>query len=105
LDRYVSAICGQEDGTKREILQNAAHYPPGRTLMIGDAWGDYLAAQANGCLFFPICPGDEEHSWQRFFEQGIDRFLNGTFAGDYQQSLLDAFAGYLPTTPPWEPRT
>ena len=42
-------------------------------------------------LFFPINPGGEEASWQRLFEEGIDRFLAGTFAGDYQQQLLDEF--------------
>ena len=32
---------------------------------------------------------------------GIDRFLNGTFAGVYQQELLAEFANYLPERPPW----
>jgi phosphoglycolate phosphatase-like HAD superfamily hydrolase len=102
LDTYVAVICGQEDGTKKEILRNAASYPAQQALMIGDAWGDYQAAQANGCLFFPICPGREEGSWQRFAEQGIERFLNGTFAGSYEQQLLEEFDRYLPSTPPWD---
>jgi phosphoglycolate phosphatase-like HAD superfamily hydrolase len=105
IDRYVSVICGQEEGTKREILQSATPYRPQHALMIGDALGDYRAAEANRCLFFPICPGHEEASWQRFCEEGIDRFLHGTFAGDYQQQLLDEFDRYLPATPPWETRT
>lgn len=102
IDTYVVAICGQEDGTKKESLANATQYAPGHALMIGDAPGDYRAAQANRCLFFPINPGDEESSWSRFAEEGVDRFLSGTFAGDYQQSLLDEFDRYLPSTPPWE---
>ncbi len=57
LAKYVVAICGQEIGTKKEILTNAKKYPPGHTLMIGDAPGDYQAAQANGTLFFPDQPG------------------------------------------------
>ena len=52
--------------------------------MIGDAPGDYKAAVANDALFFPINPGAEEASWKRFYEEGIDRFLAGTFAGEYQ---------------------
>ncbi len=59
----------------------AAKYAAGHALMIGDAPGDYKAAEANHALFFPINPGAEEASWQRFYEEGIDRFLSGTFAG------------------------
>ena len=70
--------------------------------MIGDAPGDYQAAVANHALFFPINPGAEEASWQRFYEEGIDRFLSGTFAGDYQAALLAEFDRYLPERPPWK---
>ena len=70
--------------------------------MIGDAPGDYKAAVANNCLFFPINPGHEEASWRRLFDEGIDRFFAGTFAGDYQQQLLDEFDAYLPEQPPWK---
>ncbi len=101
LTQHVVAICGQEVGTKKESLAVARHYAEGKTLMIGDAPGDYKAAQANGTLFFPINPGHEEASWKRFFEEGIDRFLEGRFAGTYQEELLAEFDGYLPEKPPW----
>ncbi len=97
----VRAICGQEVGTKKEILALAGQYPQGHTLMIGDAPGDYKAATANGALFFPINPGQEDQSWRRFFEEGIDRFLAGQFAGDYQAALLADFQARLPAAPPW----
>lgn len=100
--RYVAAICGQETGTKKQTLGAAKQYAPGHTLMIGDAPGDYQAAQANEALFFPINPGAEDASWRRFCEEGIDKFLSGTFAGSYQQQLLDEFDAYLPSRPPWE---
>jgi phosphoglycolate phosphatase-like HAD superfamily hydrolase len=99
--QYVTAICGQESGSKKETLGNAAKYPPNQALMIGDAPGDYQAAVANQCLFFPINPGQEEASWKRFYQEGIDRFLSRTFAGAYQQELLDEFERYLPERPPW----
>lgn len=98
----VQAICGQEVGTKKESLAYSKLYPKNHTLMIGDAPGDYKAALANDALFFPINPGDEEASWRRFFDEGIDKFLGETFAGDYQQELLDDFDSHLPTTPPWK---
>ena len=69
--------------------------------MIGDAPGDFKAAQHNNCLFYPILPDQEDKSWKRFFDEGIDKFLNGSFAGDYQQELLDEFVASLPELPPW----
>ena len=101
LSQYVRAICGQELGTKKDFLGMASKYPAGQTLMIGDAPGDYKAAQANDALFFPINPCAEEASWKRFYEEGIDRFLSGTFGGEYQEALLAEFEGYLPEKPPW----
>lgn len=102
LAQYVQAICGQEVGTKKESLAFASRYPKDHTLMIGDAPGDYKAALANGALFFPINPGDEEASWKRFYDEGIEKFLSGNFAGAYQQELLDDFDSHLPTLPPWK---
>jgi phosphoglycolate phosphatase-like HAD superfamily hydrolase len=101
LDGHVRAICGQEIGTKKETLGVARHYAAGKVLMIGDAPGDHSAAIANKALFFPINPGAEDESWRRLFEEGIDRFLSGTFAGEYHDELLAEFHTYLPDRPPW----
>lgn len=101
LARFVQAICGQEVGTKKEVLGVAKRYPPHHVLMLGDAPGDYQAAAANGALFFPINPGVEDASWQRLLDEGIERFLSGTFAGDYQAALLREFNARLPAQPPW----
>jgi len=105
LAKYVIAICGQELGTKKELLAASKKYEAHHTLMIGDAPGDYKAAEANHALFFPINPGAEEASWKRFYDEGIDRFLKGTFAGEYQQKLLAEFESYLPEHPPWEKKS
>ena len=101
LAQYTVEICGQEKGTKKEFLQVASKYAADHVLMIGDAPGDFKAAVANDALFFPVNPGAEEASWKRLYEEGIERFLSGTFAGEYQQSLLDEFDDYLPGKPPW----
>jgi phosphoglycolate phosphatase-like HAD superfamily hydrolase len=99
--KFVQAICGQEIGTKKEVLVNAKKYPANHTLMIGDAPGDYSAAKANSALFFPINPGHEDASWKRLLDEGIDRFFGGTFSGEYQQKLLAEFDTYLPEKPTW----
>ncbi len=102
--KYVFAICGQEMGTKGEHIRYAAEgrYENTKILMIGDAFGDLKAARANNALFFPVDPGDEDASWQRLFEEGLDRFFAGTYAGDYEASLIREFERYLPETPPWK---
>jgi len=99
--KYVTAICGQEAGNKKETLTNATKYAADHVLMIGDAPGDFKAAEANNCLFYPINPGDEENSWKRFHDEGIDKFLSGQFAGAYQAELLAEFDRYLPEKPKW----
>lgn len=104
LDSYLFAIAGQECGTKSEHIKfcSEGRYEKPNMLMIGDAFGDLKAARANGALFFPIDPGQEETSWKRFYEEGLDRFLNGTFAGDYEAALIHEFEKFLPDTPPWK---
>jgi phosphoglycolate phosphatase-like HAD superfamily hydrolase len=102
--QYVRVIAGQELGSKTQHLKLAAagKYPPDHILMIGDAPGDMDAAKANNALFYPINPGDEERSWQRFYEDAMGRFFAGTFAGEYEASLVAEFERYLPETPPWK---
>jgi len=103
LAKHAAAICGQEMGSKTEHLKFGAgeKYAKDHVLMVGDALGDLTAAQKNGFLFFPINPGSEDASWQRFFEEGMGRFLKGTFAGEYEKSLLAEFEALLPDRPPW----
>ncbi|HNV21915.1 MAG TPA: HAD family hydrolase, partial [Candidatus Hydrogenedentes bacterium] len=77
-------------------------YEHTKMLMIGDAPGDMKAARANNALFFPINPGDEDKSWKRLYEEGLDKFFAGEFAGDYEASLIKEFDAYLPELPPWK---
>jgi len=102
--KFTAAICGQEAGTKRDILARAmqAGYEPTKVLMMGDAPGDMKAAKGVGALFYPINPGAEDQSWERFFKEASDRFLNGTYAGEYEAKLIAEFDSYLPELPPWK---
>ncbi|MGC8643699.1 MAG: HAD family hydrolase [Isosphaeraceae bacterium] len=100
----VGLIAGQELGSKREHLALAAvgRYEPHRILMVGDAPGDMKAATANGVLFYPVDPGQEDESWQRFFEEALPRFLNENYAGSYMDEQIARFQQLLPETPPWK---
>jgi phosphoglycolate phosphatase-like HAD superfamily hydrolase len=104
IDGHVAAICGQEVGSKQEILERAMRhgYGPHRVLMIGDAPGDLKAARGAGTLFYPINPGHEEASWDRFRNEMCARFLAGTYAGSCEEQLIAEFDGYLPEVPPWK---
>ncbi len=104
IKHLVNFIAGQEAGTKTEHIKYAAsgRYAADKILMIGDAHGDLKAARGNQALFFPIIPGHEELSWKRFFEEGSEKFFNGTFAGTYQQELLGQFDAALPEKAPWQ---
>jgi hypothetical protein len=93
-------------GSKKEHLKIAAggKYAKDCILMIGDAPGDLAAARANGALFFPINPGHEEQSWEKFYGEGIDSFFNHRYAGGYEASLIQEFEKLLPEEPPWKSR-
>ncbi|MBD3421165.1 MAG: HAD hydrolase-like protein [Chitinivibrionales bacterium] len=100
---YVRIIAGQEMGAKAEHLALAAHgkYQSDKMLMIGDAPGDYRAAKENGALFFPINPGHEEDSWKLLYAEGLGRFFDGSYAGNYENELVDKFNSHLPEETPW----
>ena len=100
---YVRLIAGQELGTKGEHLRYSTKgkYPDDQILIIGDAPGDFDAARSNGVLFYPINPGHEEDSWEKFYQEALDKFFAGTFKGIYENKLLEEFEKYLPEKPLW----
>ena len=104
--KYVRIIAGQELGKKKEHLDLAAggKYPTEKMLMIGDAPGDMKAAKAVGAQFYPIKPGSEEQSWDRLLDEALNRFFSGSYAGDYEDRLIEEFNELLPDTPPWKKR-
>jgi phosphoglycolate phosphatase-like HAD superfamily hydrolase len=104
IDKYIRILAGQEYGAKTEHIRLTAcgKYDSQKILVIGDAPGDLSAARNCGVLFYPILPGREEASWKAFYEEALDRFFNGTFAGDYESGLLQEFDACLPSVPSWK---
>jgi phosphoglycolate phosphatase-like HAD superfamily hydrolase len=104
LKPYVALIAGQELGSKKEHLALAAvgKYESHKILMVGDAPGDQKAAADNGVLFYPIDPGSEDESWQRFFEEALPRFFSENYAGSYMTQQIERFESVLPEKPPWK---
>jgi phosphoglycolate phosphatase-like HAD superfamily hydrolase len=102
LTRYLTAIKGQECGSKKEIIASLMkEYDADKILMIGDAPGDRDAAHSNGVLFYPICPDEEANSWKKFEEEYMDLFLSGSYAGEREESAISYFETLLPTNPKW----
>ena len=103
ISKYVEIIAGQEMGTKTEHLKYSAlnKYDSNKILMIGDAPGDHKAAKDNKVLFYPIIPGNEEHSWERLYTEALDRFFAGTYEGEYEEKLFSEFDNSLPENPNW----
>ena len=103
LDNYLKHVYGQERGSKKDCISRikSAGYSDHKILMIGDAMGDFEAAQKNGVLFYPIIPGKEEHSWYRFYNEAIQRFFDEDYAGEYQKQLINQFIDCLSEIPSW----
>ncbi|MEG1549102.1 MAG: HAD family hydrolase [Ruthenibacterium sp.] len=91
ISKYTLALLGQDDGSKKQCI--AAYkdaYAPEHVLMIGDAPGDFFAAQSNHILFYPIIAGREIQSWVQA-QASLVHFFNGTYSGTFQNTQLSDF--------------
>ena len=104
LAKFAGLIAGQEMGSKTEhiALASAGKYDPGNVMMIGDAPGDRIAAQANGVRFYPINPGHEESSWEGFYREAAELFRRGEYGCAYQAARVAEFDALLPEVPWWK---
>jgi len=100
--KYAKVIAGQEMGSKAEHLAVMCEkYPKEKILMIGDAPGDQNAAKKNKTLFYAINPGKEDASWKRFCDEAFDKFINGSYGGQYENAVIAEFEKLLPEHPSW----
>ena len=102
--RQVPAVVAGRNG-KQERTPEDRHRGQVRE---GLRFNDRRRAGRPGCrtrqrrLVFPINPGQEEQSWDRFYREGIDRFFNKAYAASYEASLIEEFEKLLPEVPPWK---
>lgn len=94
---YMKEVMAQDAGTKARCIQKLAQkgYDRNRILMVGDALGDYKAAQENGVYFYPILAQREAESWEEFREEAMPRLRDGAYGGSYQKEKLKAFTENL----------
>jgi len=90
---FVDLILNQNIGTKEYCITEllGKGYDPRNVLMVGDAMEDLDVAKHCGVCFYPIIITKEEASWERFHEEALERFYDGTYAGDYEAGLIKEF--------------
>ena len=90
---HVDLVCSQTLGSKAFCISKVLEkgYEKDHVLMCGDAPGDDKAASTNGVLYYPILVNHEGESWARFRSEAFAKFMDGSFAGSYQEALRDAF--------------
>ena len=90
---YVKFLACQDKGNKSLIIKQSLEngYEKSKTIMLGDAPGDYKAAVDNDVYFYPIIPQHENESWERFYNEVIDIIVEGKFDDKYQKQLLDEY--------------
>ena len=90
---YVDVLLAQDMGSKthciKELLKKG--YESSHALMIGDALGDYEAAEKNGIFFYPILVRNEEHSWEECRKTALNRLYQENYGGNYQDQVLKEF--------------
>ena len=92
---HVDLLCTQEMGSKAYCISRLKEKGYGAILMCGDAPGDEAAAAQNGVLYFPILVNREAESWKQFTEEALSRFLEGSYAGAYQEEQRRRFRDNL----------
>jgi len=91
---------GQEVGTKKQMLRQAAKYTQGQSLMIATRWATTRPPRPTIRTSSPSTLG-RGGKLEAVLRGRIDRFFCGAFAGKYQEELLADFNRYLPAQPPW----
>lgn len=90
---HTDIVLSQDVGTKAYCISELLKcgYQKEHVVMVGDAPGDYEAAQKNGVFYYPIIVRHEKSSWDKLKNESIQRFTSNTFKGEYENSLINEF--------------
>lgn len=80
--KYVKFVASQEIGTKKDCLRALIDkgYSSPKVLMVGDARGDYEAANALDVHYYQITYRKEVSSWKDFRRIALDRLLSNNYS-------------------------
>ncbi len=89
---YTDIVLAQDVGSKAACIARMLEfgYEADHVLMIGDAPGDWEAAQKNGVWYYPILVNHEKQSWDEVVSQGFAKFREGKYS-DYGEEKRIAF--------------
>ena len=93
---YAGLFMSQEAGSKRKCLESLLEkgYAPDHVMMVGDAPADLQASASAGVLFYPVLAYQERESWDEF-QEAFERFLEGSYAGEFQEAKIKSFEDNL----------
>ena len=96
--KYFKRVFGQDAGTKSVCIAKMLEegYDLDKSLKIGDAPGDFKAANENGILYYPIIPGKETESWALMRDKYADIFKDGNYKGLKMDERVKEFLDVLP---------
>lgn len=93
----VDILLAQNAGSKAfcisELLKKG--YDKDKVMMTGDAPGDFDAAKKNGVYYYPILVKHEKQSWKEFVDTAVNKLVEGSFGGTYQEEKIQAFKDNL----------
>lgn len=94
---HVDIILSQNVGSKAYCIQELLKkgYDVDKVVMTGDAPGDYDAAKKNGVYYYPILVRKEHDSWNEFKSTAVNKLIDGTYGGEYQEAQIKAFLDNL----------
>mgnify|MGYP002576040581 FL=1 len=95
--KHVGLVLTQETGSKEYCIEKLLEYgyQKDHVMMVGDAPIDQRAAKTEEIFFYPIMVWKEKESWEEFRTHALDKFREGTFAGEYQAEVEKEFVQNL----------
>lgn len=95
--KHVGLVLTQETGSKEYCIGKLLEYgyQKDHVMMVGDAPIDQRAAKTEEVFFYPIMVWKEKESWEEFRTHALDKFREGTFAGEYQAEVEKEFVQNL----------
>lgn len=96
LYKYVSAVASCETGPKPLCINRllSLGYDRRRSIMIGDAPTDMLAAKDCGIYYYPIIHEKESDCWYRLKSEYYKKFLKGEYES-VQNELVERYSSEL----------
>ena len=95
--KHVGLVLTQETGSKEYCIGKLLEYgyQKDHAMMVGDSPIYQRAAKAEEVFFYPIMVWKEKESWEEFRNHALDKFREGTFAGEYQAEVEKEFVQNL----------